>query len=43
MLPGEAEHLRMEQRRREGIPIDQETVDRLRDLAADIGVAFPLS
>lgn len=42
MLPGEIEQQRMARRRREGIPMDQETVDRLQKLASDIGVAFPL-
>ena len=42
MLPGEIEHQRLAQRRREGIPMDQETVDRLQKLSSDIGVAFPL-
>lgn len=41
MLPGEAEHKRMEQRRREGIPIDRETVQGLKKLAAEMGVHSP--
>lgn len=42
MLPGEAEHQRMQERRRNGIPIDQETVIGLRKLAADLNVVCPL-
>ena len=42
MLPGEAEHLRMERRRREGIPVSRETVEGLRDLAKQMSVPFPL-
>jgi LDH2 family malate/lactate/ureidoglycolate dehydrogenase len=42
MLPGEVQRRNMEQRRREGIPVDRETVDGLRELAADLGVTCPL-
>jgi LDH2 family malate/lactate/ureidoglycolate dehydrogenase len=41
MLPGEAEFQRMEERRSRGIPLDRETLDRLRELARDEGVSFP--
>lgn len=41
-LPGEAEHKRMERRLVEGIPVDQETVEKLRLLAEEYGVACPL-
>ena len=42
LLPGEREHRRAEERRRNGIPVDRETVARLRDLTADLGIRFPL-
>jgi LDH2 family malate/lactate/ureidoglycolate dehydrogenase len=42
MLPGEVEFRRMSERARSGIPVSRETVDQLRNLAADIGVAFTL-
>jgi LDH2 family malate/lactate/ureidoglycolate dehydrogenase len=42
LLPGEAEHLRMEQRRQGGIPVARVTVEGLRDLAATLQVEFPL-
>jgi LDH2 family malate/lactate/ureidoglycolate dehydrogenase len=42
MLPGEAEHQRMARRRQEGIPVSQETVAGLRDLAQQLNVPFPL-
>ncbi len=42
MLPGEVEFRRMSARAQNGIPVSRETVDQLRDLAADIGVAFNL-
>ena len=42
MLPGEVEFRRMRERQDNGIPVSRETVDQLRALAADIGVAFPL-
>ena len=42
MLPGEVEFRRMKERQENGIPVSRETVDQLRELAADIGVAFPL-
>lgn len=41
-LPGEAEQRRAELRQREGIPVDRETVDGLRILAGQLGVACPL-
>ncbi len=42
-LPGEREFQRMEQRRREGIPVDHRTVEQLRKLAEEVGVTFPES
>jgi LDH2 family malate/lactate/ureidoglycolate dehydrogenase len=42
LLPGEAEYRRMLERRRDGIPVDVDTVERLRPIAAELGVAFPL-
>lgn len=42
LLPGEAEQRRMQERLRYGIPVDVETVERLRPIADDLGVAFPL-
>lgn len=42
MLPGEVEFRRMSERAQSGIPVSRETVDQLRNLAADIGVAFTL-
>jgi LDH2 family malate/lactate/ureidoglycolate dehydrogenase len=42
MLPGEAEHQRMAERLRDGVPVDRETVDGLRKIAAELGVDFPL-
>jgi len=41
MLPGDAEHRRAAERRRDGIPVDQETVVGLRALAEELGVAHP--
>jgi len=41
-LPGELEHLRAIERRRDGIPISLETVAGLRALAGRVGVACPL-
>jgi LDH2 family malate/lactate/ureidoglycolate dehydrogenase len=38
LLPGELEHRRMDERRREGIPIDRETVERLRGLARELEI-----
>lgn len=42
LLPGEAEFRRGEERRRDGIPVDRGTVAGLGDLAATLGLAFPL-
>ena len=42
VLPGEAEYLRMERRRREGIPVSRETVEGLRGLADQLKIQFPL-
>ena len=42
MLPGEVEFRRMAERERSGIPVARETVEQLRDLAAEIGVTFTL-
>lgn len=41
LLPGEAEHQRLEERLRDGIPIDRETVEGLRALAAELGLDDP--
>lgn len=41
-LPGELEHERMAQRRRDGVPLDLETVAGLRALAGRLGVPCPL-
>ncbi len=38
VLPGESEHRRMEERRRKGIPVDRETVERLRGLARELEI-----
>ena len=43
MLPGGAEHARARERLEHGIPIDVETVKRLRRLSAELGVAFPVA
>ena len=42
LLPGETEFKRMEKRRVEGIPIDQNTVDKLRELSKELQVKCPL-
>ncbi len=42
LLPGEIEFRRMGERQKNGIPVSRETVDGLRELAADLGVAFTL-
>lgn len=42
LLPGEVEFRRMAQRQQAGIPVSRETVDGLRELAADINVRFTL-
>jgi LDH2 family malate/lactate/ureidoglycolate dehydrogenase len=41
-LPGELEYRREQQRLKEGIPVDRNTVDRLRELAQELGIACPL-
>jgi LDH2 family malate/lactate/ureidoglycolate dehydrogenase len=41
-LPGETEFQRMEERRRKGIPVDEQTVEGLRALAEELHVDFPL-
>jgi LDH2 family malate/lactate/ureidoglycolate dehydrogenase len=41
MLPGEVEFRRMEERLRDGVPLDRETVARLKELAGEEVVAFP--
>jgi LDH2 family malate/lactate/ureidoglycolate dehydrogenase len=41
MLPGEAEFRRMEERLRDGIPVDASTVRRLEELAGGMGVPPP--
>ncbi len=43
LLPGEAELDRARQRKKEGIPVDVETVDRLSVLAEELGVTFSLT
>ncbi|MEM7112488.1 MAG: Ldh family oxidoreductase [Chloroflexota bacterium] len=42
ILPGEVEFQRMEERRRDGIPIAQETVAGLKALSAELDLPFPL-
>lgn len=42
LLPGEVEFRRMGERQKNGIPVSRETVDGLRDLAAELGLAFTL-
>jgi len=42
LLPGELEFARERERAEEGIPVDVETVKRLRELASEIGVPCPL-
>ena len=42
LLPGETEFKRMEERRLKGIPIDQNTVEQLRDLSKELDVECPL-
>jgi LDH2 family malate/lactate/ureidoglycolate dehydrogenase len=42
LLPGEAELRRMQERLKNGIPVDAETVEKLKPIAADVGVPFPL-
>ncbi|MGH2405944.1 MAG: Ldh family oxidoreductase [bacterium] len=42
LLPGETEQRRMQERLARGIPVDVETVEKLRPIAADVGVPFPL-
>jgi LDH2 family malate/lactate/ureidoglycolate dehydrogenase len=42
LLPGDAELRRMEERKKNGIPVDAETVEKLRAIAADLGAPFPL-
>jgi LDH2 family malate/lactate/ureidoglycolate dehydrogenase len=42
MVPGEIEYRRMEQRKREGIPVSSETVEKLRVISEDVGVSCPL-
>ncbi len=43
MLPGEAEQERARQRLQEGIPVDQQTVERLAGLAEELGISFTLN
>ena len=43
LLPGELEHRRATQRARDGIDLDAETLDTLRDLAARANVPFTLA
>ena len=42
MLPGELEHKRMKDRQKNGIPVAQETVKGLKELANELGVNCPL-
>jgi LDH2 family malate/lactate/ureidoglycolate dehydrogenase len=42
LLPGEAEYRRMQERLRNGIPVDAATVERLRPIADELHVPFPL-
>ncbi|MEM6430577.1 MAG: Ldh family oxidoreductase [Deinococcota bacterium] len=42
LLPGELEHKRMQERREHGIPVAQETVKGLRNLATELNVDCPL-
>ena len=42
LLPGEVEFRRMSQRREAGVPVSRETVEGLRQLAADIDIEFSL-
>jgi LDH2 family malate/lactate/ureidoglycolate dehydrogenase len=42
LLPGEAEFKRMETRRAKGIPIAQNTIDRLHELSEELNVECPL-
>jgi LDH2 family malate/lactate/ureidoglycolate dehydrogenase len=42
LLPGEAEQRRMQERLKNGIPVDVDTVEKLRPIAADLKVPFPL-
>jgi LDH2 family malate/lactate/ureidoglycolate dehydrogenase len=42
LLPGEAEFKRMETRRAKGIPIAQNTIDRLHELSKELNVECPL-
>jgi LDH2 family malate/lactate/ureidoglycolate dehydrogenase len=42
LLPGEAEQRRMQDRLKNGIPVDAETVEKLRPIAAELNVPFPL-
>ena len=38
VLPGELEHQRMEERRRKGVPVDRETVEKLHGLAQELEI-----
>jgi len=42
LLPGEAEFRRMRERREKGIPVSVETVGRIRGIAEELRVPFPL-
>jgi LDH2 family malate/lactate/ureidoglycolate dehydrogenase len=42
LLPGDLELLRMQKRLQEGIPVDPDTVERVRKLCQEIGVDCPL-
>ena len=38
-VPGEIEHLRMDERLREGIPLDGAVIDELEKLGAEVGMS----
>ena len=42
LLPGELEHRRMIERRRDGVPIEDATVNELRALCRELGISCPL-
>ncbi|MBM3450824.1 MAG: Ldh family oxidoreductase [Armatimonadetes bacterium] len=42
LLPGDAELRRMEERKKSGIPIDAESIEKLRVIAAELGAPFLL-
>ncbi len=42
LLPGELEHRRMTERRRDGVPIEDTTIGELRALCKELGITCPL-